>query len=120
MTYVAGVSTPILSKTKPYVPYVVGVSTPMPLKRKLYVMYVVGVSAPILQRGNYLPYVVGVGSPIPFLEAESFSYTTYVVGVATDTSRLAECQSADFFFPCVPRCRQSPHALRLSLLSTNH
>ena len=43
-----------------------------------------------------MPYVVGVGSPIPFQEAESFSNTPYVVGVATDKGQVAKCQSADF------------------------
>ena len=44
-----------------------------------------------------MQYIVDVGSTIPFQEAESFSYTPYVViGMVMATGQFAECQSTDF------------------------
>ena len=46
-----------------------------------------GVNTLILQkRKPYVQYIIDVWSPIPFQEAESFSYTPYVVtGAVTAT-----------------------------------
>ena len=49
-------------------------------------LFVLGMITPIpSDRKPYIAYVVGGGSPIPFQGAESFSYTPYVMAVASLT-----------------------------------
>lgn len=58
-------------------------------KKEPHLLYIVGVRTPTLsKRKPYVPYVMGVGSSILYQEAESFSYMSYIVGVATSISSL--------------------------------